>query len=95
MSHWLHRSRLWWCAANGRGVAIHDGVTVELTSRPPVLESMGRLIEIDYSPALGVQLIQRPTGAREDMPAGAAAECLRYLRAVALAARTAVDTRVA
>lgn len=94
MSHWLHRSRLWWSDASGKGVAIHEGVTVELTQKPPVLLGMGRLIEIDYSPAIGVQLVQCATGAREDMLPEQAAECLRYLRAVSLAARTAADARV-
>ena len=91
MSHWLHRSRLWWSDAHGKGVAIHEGVSIELTQRPPVMKAMGRLIEIDYSPAIGVQLLQTATGAREDMRTEQAAECLRYLRAVAVAARRAAD----
>ena len=94
MSHWLHRSRLWWSDAVGKGVVIHEGVTVELTRRPPVMEGFPRLIEIDYSPAIGVQILQLATGAREDMRAEQSQECLRYLRAVALAARTAADTSV-
>lgn len=94
MSDWLHRTRLRWCAATGSGVAVHEGVTVELRSRPPVLLAMGRLIELEYSPGIGVLYAQLATGARQDLLPVQQAECLRYLRAVALAGRTAVDTRV-
>ena len=91
MSDALHRTRLRWCAATGQGVAIHEGVTVELRQRPPVLRGTMRLIEIEYSPALGVLYVQEATGARRDMQPGEAAECLAYLRAVAEAARFAVE----
>ena len=47
MSDYLHRTRLRWCSASGAGVAIHDGVHVELRSRPRVLLNTARLIEID------------------------------------------------
>ena len=95
MSDFLHRTRLRWCASSGRGIAVHDGVTVELKSRPRLLLHAARLIEIEYSPGIGVQYVQEATGARRDMQTGEAAECLAYLRAVALAARTAADTRFA
>ncbi len=91
MSDYLHRTRLRWCAASGRGVAIHEGVSVELHARPPVLLAMGRLIEIEYSPGIGVQYVQRATGAREDLTGGQSAECLAYLRFVAEAKREAAE----
>lgn len=62
---------------------MHDGVTVELRQRPPVLQGSVRLIEIEYSPAIGVLYVQEATGARRDMQTGEAAECLAYLRWVA------------
>lgn len=83
MSDDLHRTRLWWCAAQGRGIAKHAGVTVELTQRPPVLLALGRLIEIDYAPLFGFRQYQLATGAREDMRDVHMAECLAYLRHVA------------
>ena len=87
MSDALHRTRLRWCAASGHGVAVHDGVMVELRQRPPVLLGSARLIEIEYSPAIGVLYVQEATGARRDMQTGEAAECLAYLRAVSDEAR--------
>lgn len=94
-SELLYPTRLWWSAGRGRGIARHEGVEVELTSPPPVLLPMGRLVELEYSPGVGVQYLQPAHGARQDMLASQAQECLRYLRAVALAARTAADTRIA
>lgn len=93
MSDFLHRTRLRWCAASGRGVAVHDGVSVELHIRPPVLLHTARLIEIEYSPGIGVLYVQEATGARRDMQPGEATECLAYLRRVSEAARTAVEAR--
>lgn len=95
MSDDLHPTRLWWCASSGRGIARHEGVEVELTSPPPVLLPMGRLVELEYSPGVGVQYLQPAHGARQDLLASQAQECLRYLRAVALAARTAADVGAA
>jgi hypothetical protein len=95
MSDVLYRTRLRWCESAGRGIARHEGVEVELTSPPPVLLPMGRLVELEYSPGVGVQYVQPRTGARQDLLPHQAQECLTYLRAVALAARTAADTRIA
>lgn len=91
MSDYLHRTRLLWTAATGRGVARHEGVEVELHTRPPVLLALGRLIEIDYSPGIGIRVVQMATGAREEMRDVHAAECLAWLRAVSEAARRAVE----
>ncbi len=92
MSDDLHRTRLWWCAAQGRGIAKHAGVTVELTQRPPVLLALGRLIEIEYAPLVGFRQYQLATGAREDMRDVHMAECLAFLRFVAEAKRDAIET---
>lgn len=94
-SELLYPTRLWWCAAQGRGIARHEGVEVELTSPPPVLLPMGRLVELEYSPGVGVQYLQPAHGARQDLLPHQAQECLTYLRAVALAARTAADVGAA
>lgn len=93
MSDDLHRTRLWWCAARGRGIAKHAGVTVELTHRPPVMTALGPIDELEYLPGIGVQYVQPGCGQRQDLLPHQAHECLTYLRAVALAARTAADTR--
>ena len=93
MSNDLHRTRLRWCADSGRGVAIYEGVSVELRSRPRVLLNTARLIEIEYSPAIGVLYVQEATGARRDMQPGEAAECLAYLRGMSLSTRTYMDAQ--
>ena len=93
MSDYLHRTRLRWCSASGTGVAIHDGVHVEMRSRPRVLLNTARLIEIEYSPAIGVLYVQEATGARRDMQTGEAAECLAYLRGMSLSTRTYMDAQ--
>lgn len=93
MSNDLHRTRLRWCADSGRGVAIYEGVSVELHIRPPVLLHTARLIEIEYSPGVGVHYVQEASGARRDMQPGESTECLAYLRRVSEAAREAVETR--
>jgi hypothetical protein len=90
----LHPVRLWWSADRGRGIARHDGVHVELRARPRVLLNTARLIELEYSPAIGVLYVQEATGARRDMQTGEAAECLAYLRAVAADARHRIDVGV-
>jgi hypothetical protein len=79
--------RLWWSADRGRGIARYDGVEVRLRTRPPVLMGTARLIEIDYSPAIGCLYVQEATCARRDMQPGEAAECREYLRAVSEDAR--------
>ena len=89
----MHRTRLRWCADRGRGVAIYEGVSVELRTRPPVLLHTARLIEIEYSPAIGCLYVQEASGARRDMQPGEMAECLAYLRRVSEAARMAVEAR--
>jgi hypothetical protein len=93
MSDYLHRTRLRWCSASGTGVAIHDGVHVELRARPRVLLNTARLIELEYSPAIGVLYVQEATGARRDMQTGEAAECLAYLRGMSLSTRTYMDAQ--
>ena len=93
MSDYLHRTRLRWCSASGTGVAVHDGVHVELRSRPRVLLNTARLIEVEYSPAIGVLYVQEATGARRDMQTGEAAECLAYLRGMSLSTRTYMDAQ--
>lgn len=89
MSDALHPTRLWWSADKGRGIARHDGVELQLRVRPPVLLSTMRLIEIEYSPAIGCVYVQEATGARRDMQQGETAECLSYLRHLSTRARDA------
>lgn len=92
MSDALHLTRLHWSEALGAGVAVHDGVRVELHRRPPVLLGLWRLIELDYVPGVGVAYYQLAMGPREDMAGAQMRECLQYLRDVASVARTQVDT---
>lgn len=95
MSDILHRTRLHWRESHGSGIAAHEGVRVELHRRPPVLESLWRLIDLDYAPGVGVAYYQLAMSAPTDMAPEQARECLRYLRAIALAARTAADVGAA
>lgn len=87
MSDALHQSRVWWQSGWGRGGVVHGGVSVALTQRPPVLLDMGRLVEIEFSPLTGIYIVQRPTGAKEDMTEAHRIECWQYLRAVAAGGR--------
>ncbi len=95
MSDILHRTRLHWRESHGSGIAAHEGVRVELHRRPPVLESLWRLIELEYSPGAGVAYYQLAMTGQVDMTPEQMRECLRYLRAIALAARTAADVGAA
>ncbi|ODU08006.1 MAG: hypothetical protein ABS84_14950 [Rubrivivax sp. SCN 71-131] len=95
MSDLLYRTRLRWRESHGAGLAAHEGVRVDLYSRPPVLESLWRLIDLDYAPGVGVAYYQLALGSQTDMSSEQMRECLRYLRAVALAARTAADVGAA
>lgn len=88
-------TRLHWDESRASGVAEHADVRVRLHRRPPVLECLPRLIEIDYAPGAGVAYYQLAHSARADMSAEQTRECMRYLRAVAIAARTAADVGAA
>ncbi len=90
MSEKLHPTRLWWSEAAGRGVARHDGVEVQLRARPAVLLHAARVIEIEYLPGI-VCYVQDATGPRRDMLTGEAAECLAYLRAMAVETRNNME----
>ncbi|MCZ2127445.1 MAG: hypothetical protein LC099_06690 [Anaerolineales bacterium] len=94
-SELLYPTRLWWCAGRGRGIARHEGVEVQLHHRPPVMLPMGRLVELEYSPGAGVAYYQLAMTGQVDMTPEQMRECLRYLRAIALAARTAADVGAA
>lgn len=95
MSDRLYQTALRWFDARACGVARHEGVEVQLHHRPPVMLPLGPLAELEYLPGLGVQYVQPRTGARQDLLPHQAQECLTYLRAVALAARTAADVGAA
>ncbi len=87
----LHLSRVWWQAGWGRGGATHDGVSVDLRSRPPVLLAVGRVEAIEFSPLTGIYYVQHQTGAKGDMSDAQRDECWQYLRAVAARGRDAAE----
>lgn len=95
MSEALHPTRLWWCAASGRGIARHDGIEAQLRQRPAVLRHIARLIELEYLPGTGHCYVQDHASSRRDMQAGEAAECLAYLRAVSADTRYRIDVGIA
>lgn len=90
MSDELHPVRLWWCEARGRGIARHDGVEVQLRRRPSVLRG-SRVIELEYLPSIACCYVQEVGQGRRDMQDGEAAECLAYLRAMAVETRNNME----
>lgn len=90
MSENLRPTRLWWNADKGRGIARYDEVEVRLRGRPAVLLHAARVIEIEYLPGI-VCYVQDATGPRRDMLTGEAAECLAYLRAMAVETRNNME----
>lgn len=87
MSDALFRTRVRWSAASGRGLVCHDGVSIELQTRPPVLQHVARMVELDYIPAIGVMYLQDPIGPRRDLADSEARELARWVQTVARAAR--------
>lgn len=81
MSDDLYSTRLRWTRARG-GVALMHGVRVQLPPEVPPLD-LGRAIEcLDYTPEVGVRVIQ-PVGDRQDDMTQAEVEaCDAYLRRV-------------
>ncbi len=94
MSDALYRTRLRWHAV-GHGVAIFEGLTVELYSRPPVLEHVRRITDLEYAPLLGAAYLQVGTDARRDLTPGEVAELDAYLHRIARAARAAAEAPAA
>lgn len=89
MSDLLHRTRLRWNTASGHGSAAHDGVTIELFTRPPVLPHITRIIELEYVPGLAIAYVQDHLSARRDLLPGESSHCLQWLVHVSSAAREA------
>lgn len=85
MSDALYATRLRWSL--GHGTARHDGVQVELRSRPQVLMHIARLTELEYAPQVCIQYVQADGGARRDLERGEAMELQAYLEHMAEAAR--------
>lgn len=87
MSAALFRTRVRWSSASGRGLVCHDGVSIELQARPPVLPHVARLVDLEYIPAIGVMYLQDPIGPRRDLVDSEARELARWVQTVAKAAR--------
>lgn len=86
MSDLFYSSRLRWCRERG-GVAMLHGVRVELPPEvPPALSLTPApvFIAIDYTPEVGVALIQPPTDRQRDMTMVEIAACDEYLRRVCM-----------
>lgn len=79
MSDALYSTRLRWTRAAG-GVAMLHGVRVQLSVERPPIELAGPVECIDYTPEVGVRLVQ-PLGDRQrDMTPAEIAACDDYLR---------------
>ena len=87
MSDAYFRTRVRWSASTGRGLVCHEGVSIELHARPPVLQHVARMVELDYIPAIGVMYLQDPIGPRRDLVDSEARELARWAQTVARAAR--------
>ena len=91
MSDALYATRLRW--ANGHGSARHDGVHVELRSRPSVLMHIARLAELEYTPEVGIQYAQAEGCRRRDLERGEALEFQAWLERMADGARSSMGPR--
>lgn len=90
MSDALYRTRLRWSNV-GHGVAIFEGISVELYTRPPVLEHVRRITDLEYAPLLGATYLQVGADPRRDLTPGEVAELDAYLTRIARAARAAAE----
>lgn len=93
MAESIHISRLTWWDYRGGGEAQHDGVTVNLRRRPPVLLHMRAITELVYSPGQGVRYVQESGHERRDLQPGESAELLLWLQHVATVTRDACERR--
>ena len=87
MSDAYFRTRVRWSASTGRGLVCHDGVSIELHARPPVLKHVARLVDLDYVPAISVMYLQDHAAPRRDLLDSEARELARWAQTVAKAAR--------
>lgn len=78
-------TRLWWDGHIGRGLAAHDGVTVELRSAPE-LPGTGRITHLDYIPHVA-GLVRVGCEREEEMTPLQRRQCSCLLRRVAAMAR--------
>ena len=91
MRETIHVTRLTWWDSRGRGEAEHDGVTVILRSRPPVLRHIRAIAELCYVPGSGVRYAQEEGQQRRDLQPGESSELLLWLQHLAVVAREAAE----
>jgi hypothetical protein len=88
MSPALYSTRLMW---GGRiGLAKHRGVWADLVAPPPILRHL-KITELDWAPEVRVAQLRELAGPMRDMTHPEIRECLRFVEAVAFAARKAID----
>lgn len=90
MSDALYRTRLRWSSV-GHGVAIFDGVTVDLQQRPPVLAHIRRISDLEYAPLLGAAYVQVAADPRRDLEQAECQQIDAYLQRIAQAAHAAAE----
>lgn len=90
MSDAIYLTRLRW-SSSGHGLAVHDGVTVALHSRPPVLGGLAHINELEYAPAAHALYVQADSNARRDLTPAEARELAAWLCAVSSATRRAIE----
>lgn len=88
MSDDLYKTRLTWHAHTRRGVAQCDDVRIVLRDQPRVLIDLGKLIDLEYTPAIGVAFVQTATDRRRDLHAFEMDTLADWLLGVAARARS-------
>ena len=91
MAETIHVTRLTWWDYRGRGEAEHDGVTVALRSRPPVLRHIRAITELCYVPGAGARYVQEQGQQRRDLQPGESTELLLWLQHLATITRDAAS----
>lgn len=85
MNELLHPVRLWW--AGGVGLIRCDEVEMRLRHRPPVLQHIEHVQEIEFIPGVCPPYVQPRGEARRDLEAAEVQECMRYVTAWAASCR--------
>ena len=90
MSDDLYATHLRWQAGIGRGLAKCDDVRIVLRKQPRVLIDLGRLIDLEYTPTIGVAQVQTATGLRRDLHSFEVDAVADWLLGVAMRARASL-----
>ena len=90
MSDAMYLTRLRW-SSGGHGIAIHGGVELKLNRRPPIIQHVQVLRELDYAPGVHVFVVQERCDKARDLNPDEQEECLAYLERIVGAARAAAE----